>query len=200
MTALLLCTAICTADGMLVRRFVSGKYFPGARAVDAPQTSALEHCASDWKRPGSAGKLNASSRSMTPCNSSQQAGILAIDDEEGFLGVLRMALASQGYLVHTASSPSEAIQLYRERWREISMVLLDFLLPEMSGDMVFENLQRLNPDVRVVLLTGCEGSVAEKMFEKGLRGYLQKPFCVRELAQKIRDAIDTPVPVADGDR
>ena len=72
------------------------------------------------------------------------------------------------------------------------MVLLDFLLPKMSGDMVFENLQRLNPNVRVVLLTGCEGSVAENMFKKGLRGYIQKPFCIRELAEKIRDVIDAP--------
>jgi CheY-like chemotaxis protein len=50
------------------------------------------------------------------------------------------------------------------------MVLLDYLLPEMSGELVFENLQRLNPDVRVVLLTGCEESVADKMLKKGLRG------------------------------
>jgi CheY-like chemotaxis protein len=63
----------------------------------------------------------------------------------------------------------------------------------MSGDLVFDELQRLNPDVRVVLLTGCEESVAEKMFRKGLRGYLQKPFGIRELGQKIRDAIDVPV-------
>jgi two-component system cell cycle sensor histidine kinase/response regulator CckA len=136
---------------------------------------------------------------MTPCNSREQAGILAIDDEVGFLGVLKLALASRGYRVHTAASPSEAIQLYAERWREISMVLLDFLLPEMSGEMVFENLQRLNPDVRVVLLTGCEGSVAEKMFEKGLRGYMQKPFCIQELAEKVRDTIDAPISVAEAD-
>ena len=127
----------------------------------------------------------------------QQDRILAIDDEEGFLNMLKMALECQGFIVHTASSANEAIQLYEERCRDISMVLLDFLLPEMSGDLVFDNLQRLNPDVRVLLLTGCEGSVAEDMFKKGLRGYLQKPFCIQELAQKVRDAIEAPaVPVA----
>jgi len=81
---------------------------------------------------------------------------------------------------------SEAIQLYAERWREISMVLLDFLLPEMSGEMVFENLQRLNPDVRVVLLTGCEGSVAEKMFEKGLRVTCRNHFAYRNSRKSAR--------------
>ena len=129
---------------------------------------------------------------MTPGSFPKKECILAIDDEEGFLDILKMTLASQGYLVHTASSPSEAIKLYGERWREISMVLLDHLLPEMSGDSVFENLQRLNPDVRVVLLTACEESVADEMLKKGLRGYLQKPFDFPDLAQKIRDAINAP--------
>ena len=130
---------------------------------------------------------------MTSSNSSPKECILAIDDEEGFLVILRVTLTSQGYLVHTASSPSEAIKLYGERWQEISMVLLDYLLPEMSGDSVFENLQRLNPDVRVVLLTACEESVADKMLKTGLRGYLQKPFNLPDLAQKVRDAIDAPI-------
>ena len=129
---------------------------------------------------------------MTLRNRPQQDRILAIDDEEGFLSMLKMALECQGFMVHTASNPSEAFKLYEERCREISMVLLDFLLPEMSGDMVFENLQRLNPDVRVVLLTGCEGTVADDMFRKGLRGYLQKPFCIEELNQIVREAIDAP--------
>ena len=146
---------------------------------------------------GFAGKLNAHFGDMTRRNCRQQDGILAIDDEEGFLSMLKMALECQGFMVHTASNANEAIKLYEERCREISMVLLDFLLPEMSGDLVFENLQRLNPDVRVVLLTGCEGSVAENMFKKGLRGYLQKPFCIQELGQRVREAIDAPaIPAA----
>jgi CheY-like chemotaxis protein len=140
-----------------------------------------------------AGKLNALFRGMTPSNCRQKECILAIDDEEGFLGVLKAALECQGFMVHTASSPNEAIKLYEEHRRNISMVLLDYLLPEMSGELVFEELQRLNPDVRVVLLTGCEESVADKMLKRGLRGYLQKPFNLPDLAQKVRDAINTPV-------
>jgi DNA-binding NtrC family response regulator len=130
---------------------------------------------------------------MGRSNSRQKDGILLVDDEEGFLSMLDAVFASQGDMVHTASSPNEAIKLYAERWQEIDMVLLDFLLPEMSGDLVFENLQRINPDVRVVLLTGCEESVAENLIEKGLRGFIQKPFDVRELCQKVRDAIDAPL-------
>jgi len=130
---------------------------------------------------------------MTPIDCRQKKGILAIDDEQGFLGMLKEILECQGYMVHTASSPQEAIQLYEERWREISMVLLDYFLPGMSGDIVFEYLQQLNPDVRVVLLTGCHESAAANMFQRGLRGYLQKPFGMRELGQQVRNVIDAPL-------
>jgi CheY-like chemotaxis protein len=129
---------------------------------------------------------------MTPSNSSPKECILAVDDERGFLGMVKEVLECLGFTVHTASSPKEALKLYEEHCRDIGMVLLDYRLPGMSGEMVFEELQRLNPDVRVVLLTGCQESVADKMLTKGLRGYLQKPFGIRELGQKIRSAIDAP--------
>jgi DNA-binding NtrC family response regulator len=122
-----------------------------------------------------------------------QTSILAIDDEEGFLSFLRMALESEGYTVHVASDPCEALKFYAERGREVGMVLLDFVLPKMSADTVFDELQLLNPDVRVVLLTACDDFVAERMFKRGLRGYLQKPFDLQDLAQRVRHAIDSPV-------
>jgi DNA-binding NtrC family response regulator len=118
--------------------------------------------------------------------------ILAIDDESDFLLLLKDALQCHGYTVHTASDPKDALKVYQERHEEIGMVLLDYLFPEMSGDMVLEELQRFNPDVRVVLVTGCEESVAENMLAKGLHGYLQKPFDLPVLAQKVRDAINAP--------
>jgi DNA-binding NtrC family response regulator len=141
---------------------------------------------------GKVGRRPASLTGMSRNGSPQQNCILAIDDEEGMLVLLKAALECHGYAVHTASSPQEAIKLYEERWREIGMVLLDFLLPQMSGDLVFDELKRLNPDVRVVLLTGCQESVADKMLGKGLRGYLQKPFNLADLAQRVQDAISTP--------
>jgi DNA-binding NtrC family response regulator len=142
---------------------------------------------------GNAGKRNAYSADMVSCSSNQNQCILAIDDEETFLSFLEEALECFGYRVFTASSPQEALKFYEERWREIDVVLLDFWLPPLTGTFVFDELQRLNPDVRVVLLTGCHEPVAAKMFQKGLRGYLKKPFKLPDLAQKVRDAINVPV-------
>ena len=143
-------------------------------------------------RAGEHGKLPASQGGVNCRRSTQQSSILAIDDEVGFLGFLKMALECEGYTVHVASDPCEALKFYAERGRDVGMVILDFLLPKMSADMVFDELQRLNPDVRVVLLTACDEFVAESMFKRGLRGYLQKPFDLQDLAQRVRHAIDSP--------
>jgi len=130
---------------------------------------------------------------MSQGNGRQGHAILAIDDEADFLLLLKAALECHGYSVHTATNPGDAIKLYEEKRDEISMVLLDYLLPEMSGDVIFEKLQDFNPDVRVVLVTGCEETVAENMLTNGLRGFLQKPFDLSVLTQKVRDAIEAPV-------
>jgi CheY-like chemotaxis protein len=129
---------------------------------------------------------------MASTNGSPKPCVLAIDDDEVCLGFLTAALESLGYRLLTAATPQEAIWMYEERWREIDVVLLDFLLPPLTGDLVFDELQRLNPGVQVVLLTGCDEAVADNMFQKGLRGYLKKPFKLPDLAQKVHDAIPTP--------
>ena len=116
--------------------------------------------------------------------------ILAIDDEADILDVVRTTLEGAGFEVHVASSPRDGLKFYDEHWRDINLVLLDFLMPEMTGDLVFESMQRVNPDVRVILLTAYEDNVARKMFAEGLRGYIQKPFYTDDLIQRVRDEIE----------
>ena len=129
---------------------------------------------------------------MAPRNSSPKPCILAIDDDEVLLGFLTAELESQGYRVLTAATPQSAIWLYEVDGGRLYAVLLDFLLPPLSGDFVFDDLQRLNPDVRVVLLTGFDEPVADRMFQRGLRGYLKKPFKLADLTQKVRHVIRAP--------
>jgi two-component system, cell cycle sensor histidine kinase and response regulator CckA len=129
---------------------------------------------------------------MRPRNGSKKKCVLAIDDEPDFLEMLKATLECNGFTVHTATTSKEALALYRDHQRDIGMVLLDYLLPEMSGEWIFENLRCLDPEVQVVLLTGCEESVADRMLKRGLRGYLQKPFNLPELVQRVRDAINSP--------
>lgn len=118
--------------------------------------------------------------------------ILAIDDEKEILEVLDLALSEAGYKLITAQHPLEGLRAYERQWKDIDLVLLDYLMPDMTGDLVFEELQRFNPDVRVLLLTACDNHVAQRMLTTGVRGCIQKPFSLDEVQQRIADELDKP--------
>jgi DNA-binding response OmpR family regulator len=116
--------------------------------------------------------------------------ILAIDDEPEILNIIKECLEMEGFQVLTALGAKAGLKLYETRGPEIGVVLLDYLMPDMTGDLVFECLRQKNPDARVILLTGCEDSVARKMFEAGLRGFIQKPFYIDDLVNRVRDELN----------
>jgi two-component system, cell cycle sensor histidine kinase and response regulator CckA len=126
---------------------------------------------------------------MNAHDDKRQRAILAIDDEKEILEIIKDCLEAEGYKVYPASSAKEGVELYERLWREIDLVLLDYLMPEMTGDLVFECLRNVNPGVRVLLLTACEDNVARKMFETGLRGYLQKPFYLDDFIHRVREEL-----------
>jgi len=116
--------------------------------------------------------------------------ILIIDDNVSVLNMVRMGLENEGYNVHTASDPQEGIELFREQSRNISLVLLDFCMPVMNGDRVFDCLRRIDPEVPVVLITGfCEDIEAAKRLRNDVRGYLLKPFQLGDLIGKVREIV-----------
>src|SRR5579862_4677941 len=116
--------------------------------------------------------------------------ILVIDDEPEILDVVRQSLEIAGLQVITASCAKEGLAIYDKRAAEIGVVLLDYVMPEMTGDLVFEFLQQKNPEVRVILLTACEDTIARSMFEAGLRGFIQKPFYIDDLANRVREELE----------
>jgi DNA-binding NtrC family response regulator len=128
---------------------------------------------------------------MEPPTTTTLDAVLAIDDEPQLLEIVRGCLEPAGFQVHTASSPKEGVDFYEKNWRNIKLVLLDFLMPGMTGDLVFECLRRQNPDARIILLTGCEDNVAQRMFQEGLFGYIHKPFDFQDFIQRVHDAVDT---------
>ena len=130
-------------------------------------------------------------RVMSCSSVSRQDCILAIDDELTILDIVKTALETEGYTVHTASTPTKAIKFYEQHWRKIELVLMDFMMPEMTGDLVFEHLQRINPDVRVLLLTGSYMFQRDERFVRRLRGYMEKPINLNVLALRVKDVIDS---------
>jgi DNA-binding NtrC family response regulator len=130
--------------------------------------------------------------------------ILVIDDDTEVLNSVRRLLIREGWVVLTASSPLEGLALYEAHWREIQLVLLDYFMPILRGDKVFERLQRINPHVRVLLTTACDDDVSPKMLQGGLCGFVQKPLSPRALIGGIRKSLNhhgpqcPPPPSRDG--
>jgi len=115
--------------------------------------------------------------------------VLAIDDEEHILDIVKTFLEGEGFAVETHTDPRRAVEWYQQRWREVDVILLDYLMPDMNGEAVFEQVRKIHPEARVVLLTACDGSVAKKLLEQGLRGYIQKPFYLSQLAREIQNVL-----------
>jgi CheY-like chemotaxis protein len=120
----------------------------------------------------------------------RQKTVLAIDDESVMLDILKAALEDAGYTVLTATSGSENIKLYREQWRNIHVVLLDFMMPEMTGDLVFDHLKQINPNIAVLVVSGSVDRPRQMMMmQKGVRGIVQKPFYLSELVRQVSQVI-----------
>jgi two-component system, cell cycle sensor histidine kinase and response regulator CckA len=115
--------------------------------------------------------------------------ILLVDDQQVVAEVVEAMLRDIGYDVIVAHDGASAIELFRARAVEIDVVLLDMVMPKMSGPAVFEQLRQIRSDVAVVLMSGYALSGAsEREVCKGCKGFLQKPFDVDELSNVITAA------------
>jgi CheY-like chemotaxis protein len=104
------------------------------------------------------------------------------------LDILKISLESEGYQVQTANSPERGVALFEQLHGQLGLVLLDFIMPGMKGDVVFEKLRQIDPKVPVLLLTACDDLVAKDLFAQGLRGYVQKPFYLNQLIDQVQRA------------
>jgi len=118
--------------------------------------------------------------------------ILAIDDAPEILDIVRLTLEEEGMMVITASTAAEGLRIYDDQYQTIDLVLVDYALPDMTGDLAFESIMRVNPYAKVMLLTGYDDQIAQRMLAHGLRGYIGKPFHLDELVNRVREELATP--------
>ena len=117
--------------------------------------------------------------------------ILLVDDDEELLETTGAMLDFEDYRIVTAKSGPQALRIYREMGKEIALVILDYFLPVMDGDVVFEQLKAMDPDVRVVLSSGfSEHAQLGNMLARGLRGFIPKPYTHERLIEQIRSVLD----------
>jgi PAS domain S-box-containing protein len=118
--------------------------------------------------------------------------ILVAEDELALQKLIYTLLSQLGYKVLMASDGEEAIRLYKENRKQIDVILLDLVMPKMGGDEVYSRLHALDNSAPVILMTGytTEPGQDESREQNGIR-LLRKPYSINELAQKIREAMDS---------
>lgn len=117
--------------------------------------------------------------------------VLLVDDEQMMRSVGESILLNLGYRVITASDGEEALAIYRERGNEISLVILDKVMPEMGGIQIYRLLKEINPQIKVILSSGHVIDEKENFKELGISDFLDKPFRMSEMAKMVRNTIDT---------
>jgi CheY-like chemotaxis protein len=117
--------------------------------------------------------------------------VLLVDDEAMILDVGRQMLEKMGYKVITADSGKTALDIYRKKRDDISLVILDIIMPEMGGGETYDKMKKVNPDIRVLLSSGysIDGEATE-ILKRGCNGFIQKPFSVSGLSLKLREILD----------
>lgn len=136
-------------------------------------------------------------RMLRPEGKSQQiiptgdgATILVIDDERLILASAKELLNELGYSVLLAEGPTAGISTYRRYHKEIDLVLLDMIMPEMNGTACFKQLLEIDEHVRALICSGFTKNEKFAEAEKlGVRGFVQKPFSGSELSSAIRNAL-----------
>ncbi len=117
--------------------------------------------------------------------------ILLVDDEDMVLDVGEEMLKALGYKVLLAKSGKEAVELYRKNKNKIDMVLLDMVMPEMGGGETYDRMKEISPDIKILLSSGysidCQ---ATEIIKRGCDGFIQKPFDMQGLSQRIRKILD----------
>ena len=141
---------------------------------EGPEGAGKEEAAMDQSLPRGRGK------------------ILLVDDQEPVREVAKDMLEALGYEVITAADGLEGISRYRDLWREIDLVILDMVMPNLSGGDCFRRMKEINPKARVVLSSGysMDGAIQDVMNE-GILAFIQKPYRLEELSRVVGTAVGT---------
>jgi two-component system cell cycle sensor histidine kinase/response regulator CckA len=99
-----------------------------------------------------------------------------------------------GYTVHTANSGEKAVAVYRAHKDDIDMVILDMIMPDLSGGETYDQLKKINPHVKVLLSSGYSiDSQTSEILKRGCDGFIEKPFDIEDLSQQLRKILDKKI-------
>ena len=117
--------------------------------------------------------------------------ILIVEDEPSILSMCQIILESQGYRVMVAGTPREALDLTEEHAGQIDLLITDVIMPEMNGRDLARKIILRYPDLSCLFMSGYPANVIAHhgVLEEGVH-FLQKPFSAKNLAERVRAALD----------
>jgi PAS domain S-box-containing protein len=119
--------------------------------------------------------------------------ILIVDDEAVIRNMAREILTELGYEVLLAEDGQEGVDVYKEKQEKIDLVILDLVMPKMSGRDCFQALRKIDPEVKVILSSGfARDTSVSDLFEAGAVGFVKKPYRGVALSQAVSRCLHAP--------
>jgi len=117
--------------------------------------------------------------------------ILLVDDEDMILDVGSAMIEGMGYRVMQARGGKAGLEMFLKHKTEIDLVILDMIMPDLPGRDVYTCMKQADPEVRVLLSSGYNmDEQAHEIMQSGCRGFIQKPFSIKDLSEKIREILE----------
>ncbi|HPQ15518.1 MAG TPA: response regulator, partial [Bryobacteraceae bacterium] len=126
-----------------------------------------------------------------PSNRMERSGtVLLAEDEPGLRNMIRQVLKTHGYSVHAARDGRDALRLYTELSEKVDLLLTDVVMPQMNGHELARELTAIQPDLKVVYMSGyAEHVLARYGVSHEGAAFLKKPFTPQELRNRVREAL-----------
>jgi len=133
-------------------------------------------------------------------SSDQKMTILVVDDEPEIRKLVGAMVGQFGYHVLTADSGEHALTLYKNHKGPIDLLITDVIAPGMSGPMLADKLSALQPDLKVLYISGYDNThvVQKYVVERG-HVLLSKPFSVADLQAKVKEMLSPALRTNGGD-
>jgi two-component system cell cycle sensor histidine kinase/response regulator CckA len=120
----------------------------------------------------------------------RQSVILFADDDQICLDVGARMLQKLGYTVLEAKDGQEAIEVYKANQSKVDLVILDMKMPN-NGGLTFDQLRKINAHLKILITSGyTEDYRIRELMGQGCDGFIQKPFSLMVLSEKVRKALD----------
>lgn len=120
----------------------------------------------------------------------QKTTVFVVDDEEIIRDMATAMLTDRGFEVVAAENGLEAVEKFGRKSEEIDVVLLDMVMPGLSGQELFSELKKIKPEVKVILSSGYAAEdIAGELMENEGADFIEKPYSLAELVEKINKAL-----------